>query len=63
MKQQPRQLAIAPNNRTVYITSHKPQGRVMSMLKQGMTSRKYTTTANADDVASVGSGPAKRYSW
>ena len=32
-KQQTRRIAIAPNNRAIYITPNRPQGRVMSMLK------------------------------
>jgi hypothetical protein len=32
-KQQTRRIAIAPNNRAIYITTNRPQGRVMSMLK------------------------------
>ena len=33
-KQQTRRIAISPDNRAIYITTNRPQGRVFSMLKR-----------------------------
>ena len=33
-KQQTRRIAISPDNRAIYITTNRPQGRVLSMLKR-----------------------------
>jgi hypothetical protein len=36
-KRQPRRLGIALNNRAIYVTSHKPQGRaIIGLLKSGI---------------------------
>ena len=51
-KQQVRRLGIAPNNRAIYITTHKhyPQGRFLEKLKQGVGS---------DYEMALSSGPVK----
>ena len=50
-KQQTRRLGIAPNNRAIYITTHKhPQGRVLGLL-QGVP--------GVADEAFAGAGPVK----
>jgi hypothetical protein len=51
-KQQLRRLGISPNNRAIYITSHRPQGLVMGLIKQGIVER-------VDEGGATGGGQMK----
>ncbi len=58
-KQQPRRLGIAPNNRAIYITSHKPQGVIMGLIKQGIVDRGDEGGVTGGGMGSVGGGQVK----